>query len=207
MNRINAAPVVASGLSGLVIGVLLTLGVTRAMLPNTTKSLPTVAAPTPVVSRPRHLDAVIWRLVVARLGPAVPNPKISRLVNIFPLPADAVPGPVHVTRPRRPSYKSLDIIFRLNDHPLGKSWRLRAAKGDVFRVLKGLYTSGLPIADVRMDGEFPLGTGGARRESTAVVIYMSRATAAHIAWKRIDRSSESQVWKALNYARVDPRFA
>jgi len=35
---------------------------------------------------------------------------------------------------------------------------------------------------------------------------LTRATAARIAWKRIDRSNENQVWRALTYVHVDPRF-
>ena len=205
IKRTNTAPVVASGLSGLVVGVLLTLAVSALMSHGSAKTLPRATPPGQTLPAKPQLQAQIERIVARQLGPASPDPKVPRLLHVWLLFPEPQIGAIRRDYGAEPT-RSVEIVFRLNDHPLGKSWRLRAAKGDVFRTLKALYTSGLPVQDVIMQGEFPLGSGPGGANHVAVTVYMSHDTAAHIAWKHIDRSNEGQVWRALSYKKVDPRF-
>ncbi len=201
VNRTISPPIVASGLSGLVVGVVLTLVVTGLTPHATSKALPSATILPPIPRVQPHLYKNVQRIVLRALAPAYPNPKISRLVNLELLPPES-----RADVGSKPRLHSVIITFRLNDHPLGKGWRLRAAKGDVFRVLKALYTSGLPVGSVHMDGEFPSGKSSEGPTYLAVTTFISLSRAAHIAWRKLDRTREDQVWRNLNRVYVNPRF-
>lgn len=95
------------------------------------------------------------------------------------------------------------MTFRLNDHPLGRSWRLREAKADVFALLKSIYTSGLPVYNTELVGQFaPAG----HKSYTAVVAYLTYQTATRLPWKRWGRTSEGRLWNLLDYRDVSARF-
>jgi hypothetical protein len=103
--------------------------------------------------------------------------------------------------------RAVYIRFRLNNHPLGKAWRLRAAKADVFAVMQALFTSQLPIYSVEMVGLFPVSTGKGTKEEPVLVVYMDHLTASTIPWKRWGRESEGRLWAMLPSRYIDPRFA
>jgi hypothetical protein len=73
--------------------------------------------------------------------------------------------------------------------------------------MKALYTSSLPIYDVRMVGRFPLPSGKKVVEQQALVAFIDHKRADSIPWRRWTRKQEGQLWSVLNYKRVDPRFA
>lgn len=147
--------------------------------------------------------AVVRRIVLSKLGPSDTNQKTSRLVSLHLLPVN-VPGGDGYSDAR---YRTVAIVFRLYDHPLGPAWRVRAAKADVFAVMKALYTSNLPVYDVDMQGRFPLLTGKHYRTETVLEAFMSYQAANHIPWKRWARDQEGRLWALLPYTYVDPRFA
>jgi hypothetical protein len=147
-------------------------------------------------------------MVSRQLGPAYPDTRVHRLLSLqlsrVRLPDVALPQPDSGYQ-----FRSVDIVFRLNDHPLGPGWRLRAAKADVFEVLKALYTSKLPVYSVYMDGLFPrkTGTGKSTRNQPAVQVYIDYHTASGIPWKRWGRESENRLWSTLTLRYVAPWFA
>ncbi|HZU13178.1 MAG TPA: hypothetical protein VFB58_10100 [Chloroflexota bacterium] len=206
------APVVAAALSGFVVGVFLTLLATGA-LQRHVASGPTVVTPPPATIVPdRVLQARVTRIVAQQLGPMPTDPKRSRLLSIALAPPDAGKGPLTSTQVLA-SYRSVTIIFQLNDHPFGGIWRLRAARGDVFAVMKALYTSQLPVYDVTMEGCFPLpARDGTRCASgppalrVSVVASLAHETAELIPWKKWNRADETRLWALLTYRTVNPHF-
>jgi hypothetical protein len=100
------------------------------------------------------------------------------------------------------------ITFRLNDHPFGRAWRVRAAKADVFAILHALYTSQLYIYDVHMDGMFPLDAKKPGSLQTAARAYVSHREALRIPWRHMSRSpaDEATLWQTLTTHWIDPRF-
>jgi hypothetical protein len=152
------------------------------------------------------MKARLVRIVTRQLGPAYPDTHTPRLVSLqlarVRLPNVALPTPDSGYE-----FRSVDIVYRLNDHPLGPAWRLRAAKADVFEVLKALYTSNLPIYSVYMNGLFPRGKGKNTREQSAVQVYIDYHTAAKIPWKRWGRELENRLWSTLTLRYVAPWFA
>lgn len=148
--------------------------------------------------------------VVARvLGPGGYPPQArSRLISVNLLPAVPDLGPpTYIGEERLRRFRSVLITFRLNNHPLGPSWRLKAAQADVFGVMKTLYTSQLPVYDVHMVGDFPLKQGNSVKSQPAVVVDMDYFTASRIPWKRWGREAEGRLWSTLARHYVDPRFA
>ncbi len=103
--------------------------------------------------------------------------------------------------------RSVFIEFRLYDHPLGRAWRLRSAKADVFSLLKALYTSRLPVYDVELVGLFPLRSGKTLVDSRALVAFIDHPTADRIPWKKWGRDNEGRLWSMLDYRHLDARFA
>jgi hypothetical protein len=204
MIRVPPAPVVSAALSGFVVGVIVTLVATGSI--GHSSAQPAVTpAPTPTKTRSAGLsDAAIAarvRIIVTReLGPS-PMKSQPRLISLSVSPAER--NPFHDSQIL--SLRTVIIKFRLNNHPLGASWRLKAAKGDVFLVLRALYTSNLPVGSVEMNGEFPLQAGTMRR---VLEIYIDAETAAKLSWRKMARNevNEGKVWRALDYAWVDPRF-
>ena len=206
MIRPPPAPIVSSALSGFVIGVVLTLIATGSILHSSSGTgLPT-PQPTPSSTQAPNLnDATIasrLRVLVARqLGPS-PEKSQPRLIKLTVSPG----SPINPLQPDATgSLRTVVIRFRLNNHPLGGTWRLRAAKADVFLVLRGLYTSGLPIGSVDMTGLWPLKTGNPR---IVLRVYLESETAARVPWRKMGRNevNEARLWKMLNYKWVDPRF-
>ncbi|HEX6508875.1 MAG TPA: hypothetical protein VF221_14705 [Chloroflexota bacterium] len=135
-----------------------------------------------------------------------PNVKVPRLVQLRLDPVAPYIPEYQATRlPKK--LRSVFIEFRLYDHPLGKSWRLRSAKADVFTLLKALYTSRLPVYGVELVGIFPLPSGNTRKDTRALVAFIDHPTAARIPWRRWGRDEETRVWSLLDFKHVDPRFA
>jgi hypothetical protein len=199
-------PVLAGTLSGFVVGVFVTL-IATGVISHTSASSP--PAPTPTVA-PGIPDPVFYQraknIAVRQLGPSASSPKEPRFVSLKLLPA----VPIHsgiVPAEGLLQYRSIELVFRLYDHPLGRVWRLRAAKADVFAVMKALYTSPLPVYDVRMIGRFPLGAAGHKVEQTALQAYLEYGKANRIPWRLWTRKQEAQLWNTLTSKHVDPRFA
>ncbi len=204
MTRVPPAPIISSALSGFVVGVIATLIATGSILHS---SAAPSATPAPTVTKTRTAalsDAVIAarvRVIVGReLGPS-PVKSEPRLISLSVSPADRNPFHSDQILPLR----TIILKFRLNDHPLGATWRLKAAKGDVFLVLRALYTSTLPIGSVEMKGLFPLRSSTPRK---VLEVYMDSETSAKLSWRKMSRNevNEGRVWRALDYKWVDPRF-
>ncbi|MCA1597172.1 MAG: hypothetical protein LC772_12225 [Chloroflexi bacterium] len=147
-------PVVAGTFSGFIVGVLLALVITGVVGHSTQGAAP-VATPTtaPAVAGGQML-ARVTRIIRTQLGPTFPGQKYARLVTVQLDPV-LPPGRPRTAGGPLTRYRSVYVVFNLNDHPLGRVWRLRAAKADVFGIMKALYTSGLPIYNVEMVGHFP----------------------------------------------------
>lgn len=198
------APIVGASISGFVVGIILTLLLTGVMNRSNHAAVP--ASPTlPTPSQPREqlMYSQINRLVLSKLGPSDTNQKTSRLISLHLLPVDIAGGDPYADA----RYRTVAIIFRLYDHPLGPAWRVRAAKADVFAVMKALYTSGLPVYDTEMQGRFPLPSGKQYRAQTVLEAFMSYQVASHIPWKHWARDQEGQLWNLLPYKYIDRRFS
>jgi hypothetical protein len=199
------APIVSAALSGFVIGVLATLLATGSIA-HSSGGASSTPVPTPLSTEaPNVSDAAMGarlRVLVAReLGPS-PAKSQPRLIHLSVSPS----APINPLQPDVNSrLRTVVIRFRLNDHPLGGVWRVRAAKGDVFLVLRGLYTSGLPVGNVEMIGVFPLKSAGPKM---VLQVYMETDTAAKLQWRKLGRNeiNEGTVWKMLDYKWIDPRF-
>ena len=205
MKRLPSPPIISAALSGFVIGVILTLLATGVMSSSApARPSPTLPPATPVGDS--QLTTAVRRVVTHRLGLGYPAPKTPRVIGVDlieagPLRPDGAP-PVSPQKER-----SVYIRFRLNNHPLGKAWRLKAAKADVFAVMQGLFTSQLPIYSVEMVGFFPLPTSKGDRDEPVLDVYMDHPTASTIPWKRWGRESEGRLWALLPSKYIDPRFA
>lgn len=204
--RLPPAPVVSAALSGFVCGVLLTLLATGNIFHVSGASTPKpTAEPTKFLSD-KDLKANIQREVSRALGPLPSDPKKSRLldVQLYPVtPAEV--GADGVTR--YTGYRSVSLVFRLNNHPFGKSWRLRAAQADVYSILRAIYTSETAVYDVQLTGRFPLDSKHPLVLTSALRAYMAYETASLIPWRHWGRDDEGRVWRLLTSRWVDPRFA
>lgn len=203
-----AASAIAFGLTGFVLGVVVTLLAMGALgHGGTVTPAPPIATlpPAPPMAD-SAMAARIAHIANVDLGPAYPGPKKTRVMSVTVSPV--VPGtwiqqplPVNLQK-----FRNVTIAFHLNDHPLGKTWRLRAAQADVFALLKSLYTSHVPVYNVELNGYFPLERRGKLVDQQVLVAYMDHSTAEHVPWKRWGRVNEQQLWKALSYKYVNPRF-
>lgn len=109
---------------------------------------------------------------------------------------------------RLDKYRTVFISFRLLNHPLGPAWRLKEAKGDVFRVMRSLFSSTLPVYDVELQGFYPIANKkGAVALQPVLVAYLDHQTASRIPWKRWGREYEGRLWTMLTQQWVDARFA
>ena len=192
-------------LTGFVVGVLLTLVATGTVNhASTTQPIHATLPPARQVSG-ATLYGGVRKLVIRELGQAYPNVKLNRLIQLRLDPVSSALDPE--SRMQVPPHsRSVFIEFRLYDHPLGRSWRLRSAKADVFSLLKALYTSTLPIYDVELVGIFPLRTGKAVQEARALVAFIDHPTANRIPWRRWGRDNEARLWALLDYKHLDSRF-
>ncbi len=197
---------VSWALTGFVVGVLLTLVATGTL----NRSSPAATAPATLPPTRPVGDAQLYqnvrRIVIRQLGQAYPNVKLHRLIQLRLDPVSSALDPEARSGVASHS-RSVFIEFRLYDHPLGKSWRLRSAKADVFSVLKALYTSRLPIYDVELIGVFPLLNGKVLQDSRALVAFIDHPTADRIPWRRWGRDNEARLWTLLDSKHLDPRFA
>jgi hypothetical protein len=207
VSRFPSPPVVSAALSGFVIGVILTLmasGVIGHASERPT-STPRVSTPGPVKSvRDQLMETQLKKIANRILGSDPAGPK-SRVLDVKLVPVNLLERGLVAPRARR-DYKSVLITFRLNDHPLGPTWRLREAKADVFALLRAIYVSSLPVYNTELVGSF---TPKAQKTSyTALVAYLTYQTASRIPWKKWSRSPkvESQMWTMLDYKTVDRRF-
>lgn len=200
-----APPTVAAALSGFVVGVIVTLIITGTVATGGSSTPVHVTLPpsTPVADSVMY--AKVRRILVRELGAGYPNAKQPRLESLSLVPV-APPVGAPGSQERLLDYRSIFVRFRLNDHPLGRVWRLKTAKADVFLVLKALYTSQLAVYNVQLDGSFPLG-GNTRHGHPAMVACIDHHTASRIPWKRWGRENEDRVWLLLTCRYVDPRFA
>lgn len=205
MKKFPDPRIVSWALTGFVVGVLLTLVASGTI--NHSSQDPTVHATLPP-AKPlgdAQLFQNVRRVVNRQLGQAYPNVKLHRLVQLRLDPVSAALDP-EARNGISSHARSVFIEFRLYDHPLGKSWRLRSAKADVFSLLKALYTSRLPIYDVELVGVFPLREGKVMRDSRALVAFIDHPTANRIPWRRWGRDNESRLWALLDYKHLDARF-
>ncbi|MGH2444284.1 MAG: hypothetical protein ACRDFX_14100, partial [Chloroflexota bacterium] len=196
---------VSAGLSGFVVGVFVTLAASGVLARTSGHAAPVA---TPIVTRP-VVQSVLWtrvhKIVTRELGPFT-DAKQNRFVSLGLSHVHDYEVTGHQPAGDVAAYRSVSLVFRLNDHPLGKVWRVRAARADVFTVMKGLYVSGLPIYDIHMIGLFALPSNGKKRETEAVRVYESYAAANRIPWKRWGREHETALWNSLSFKYVDPRF-
>lgn len=203
------APLVGAALSGFVVGVFLTLIAVGAAPHPSSSASPPPTAPPPAAISDRQMHLRVTQIVSHQLGPLPTDPKKSRLMSVALLPAELTDVPPDTPRGTSP-YRSAYIVFRLNNNPFGRAWRLKSARADVFTVMKALYTSGLPIYDVTMEGRYPLPSTngkGKTRLRRALLVSLSYRTASHIPWHHWGRGDESRLWSQLTWKWTDPRFA
>jgi len=199
-------PIVAATLSGFVVGVFVALIATGVVNHTAPTVQPPATLPPANSVAASQLHSRVQNIVNHQLGSAYPLQRGPRLVHLSLVHSESLLQPP--TSPKISShYRSVYLTIRLNDHPLGRSWRLRAAKADVFQLLKALYTSRLPIYRVQITGIFPLRRGRTAAEQQVLVAVMNHPTAERIPWKRWGRDHESQLWAMLDYKVVDPRFS
>lgn len=196
---------VAAAFSGFVVGIVFALIAMGAVARGgSSKAVSTLPPATTVADT--EMRRSVTRIVTRTLGPGYPDSKQARLVKVTLLGATAGFG-----IPEEPAlaagYRSVYITFRLNDHPLGRAWRLRAARADVFAVMKALYTSGLPVYDVGITGLYPTDPSNLSKESRVLVVYMDHSTADKIPWKRWGREHEARLWQELPYKSISSIFA
>lgn len=202
--RAPSPPVVSSALSGFVVGVFVTL-IATGVFARSSHTAASPPPPTPHAVTTSALHNAVQRLVAHQLGKYTDTREL-RLVSVRLLRVrslEAISNPL----PGLARYRSVYVKFRLNDNPLGPSWRLRTAKADVFGVLKALYSSGLPIYDTLLVGIYPLKSGNGTTESQALVAYETHDDAVKVPWKQWGRENEGAVWNGLSYHSVDGRFA
>jgi hypothetical protein len=205
MNRFPSPPIVSAALSGFVIGVIVALAASGVLArPSAARQVQaTPSTPVPVKSvRDEAMESQLARLANRVLGPDPAGPKSRflgvQVTNVSTLDLGLVPaGTQH-------HYRSVMLTFRLNDHPLGPTWRLREAKADVFALMKSLYMSGLPVYNAELIGKF---SKGSQHSYDAIIAYMTFQTAEKIPWKRWGRTHEGQLWSMLDYQSIDRRFA
>jgi hypothetical protein len=187
-----------------VVGVFVTLLATGIFTHASHSGGTATPAPTPKPVADAALHAQIQRIVSRQLGKFTDNRQLRlvslRLLRVRSL--EALTDSVGVAR-----YRSVYLEFRLNDNPLGPTWRLRTAKADIFDVLKALYSSGLPVYDTLLIGMYPLKRANQTKDTQAVVAYETHDDANRIPWKQWGRENEGTVWNDLSYKSVDPRFA
>ncbi len=204
MSHFPSPPIVSAVVSGFVVGVFVTLAATGIFSrPSHTQALATLPPPTPVSAS--LLVTQVRRLVLHQLGPFTAD-KERRLLSVQVSPVSSAPTTSQPTQ-RSTNYRSVQIIFQLNDHPLGPAWRLKAAKADIFGVMKALYTSNLPIYDAKLIGRFAVRQRNHSVVVPAVVAYETHSAAMHIPWRRWGRENEALLWNELAYKRIDRRFA
>jgi hypothetical protein len=204
--RLPPAPVIAATFSGFILGIMFTLLLTgtvfRASNGPPATTTPSTVIPRNLISAPTGMYDKVRRMLVRQLGPAYPDTRVQRLVQLDLLPSES-------DQANSQGYRSLLVIFRLNDHPLGKVWRLRAAEADIFEVMKALYTSQLPIYSVRMEGLFPLQVNNHTQLVRALRAFMTHKAAARIQWDHWDRNrdTEARLWKLMTQKFVAKGFA
>lgn len=207
MRRLPPPPVVAGSLSGFVIGVVVTLLATGAISSRSASpSATATSGRAPVLAPDSVMMARVRRLVTRQLGLAYPDVRKPRLQSLELFPA----GPLILgtdSSSRVSTFRSVFIRFRLNDHPLGRTLRFRAAQADVFQTLKALYTSPLPIYNVEMDGTFPFHRANGVQEKVVLRAIMDHGTAQHVAWSQWGRARETRFWRLLAYTSVNRQFA
>ncbi len=206
MKKFPDPRIVSWTLTGFVVGVLLTLVASGTINHSSQAPLARATLPPATPLGDAQLYQNVQRIVIRELGQAYPNVKLHRLIQLRLDPVSSALDPE--TRAGVSTHaRSVFIEFRLYDHPLGKSWRLRSAKADVFSLLKALYTSRMPIYDVELVGIFPLRAGKVVRDSRALVAFIDHPTANRIPWRHWGRDSEGRLWALLDYKHLDARFA
>lgn len=206
MRYVPSPPVLSAALSGFVVGVFVTL-IATGVVGNGSDS----AAPVPTVAPPKavsdpQLYQQVKKIVVNKLGPSQSDPRQARFISLELLPQTPAGLPPILPQDAADLH-TVSVQFHLYDNPLGRSWRLRSAEADVFAIMKALYTSSLPIADVRLSGIFPMTSERKTKDQIALIAFLNRDRADKIPWKRWTRRQEITLWNALTYHWVDSRFA
>lgn len=209
MNVRVPAPVVSAAVSGFVVGVLVTLAAVGVFTHATpSAATPPATLPPATPESKTSVKSSVTTLVSKVLGPSYPNPANKRLLSVHLSPADP-DIPLH-PEPRiarqYDRYHSVILVIRLNDHPLGPAWRAKSARSDVFQVMKGLYTSRLPIFNTEIVGMFPLRAGKKMRLQPVLFAFLDHATASTLPWKRFKRTDEGRFWTLLTYRYINSRF-
>lgn len=200
----HVAPTIAGGLAGFVLGVAVTLAATGLF--SSSSPTPNTATLPPATAVPQaQLYTRVRRIVTRVLGNTYPSGKATRLLLLELEPAGPGIPPPSATDRVRP-YSSVYVRFRLNDHPLGGTWRVRAAKSDVFQVLRALYTSQLAVYNVSLDGYFPIKRGGTSKLARVLSAKINYPRASVIPWKRWGRDQEARLWNSLPYHFVSVQF-
>ncbi len=201
--KLPSPPIVSTAVSGFVVGVFATLLAT-GVFDRTGRHTQAASLPTPVSVQSGVVYSRVWNLATRTLGPFT-NRKQPRLISVKLVKVHSLEAVADQTT-NFGTYRSVFIVFRLNDHPLGKSWRLKAAKADVFTLMKAIYTSDLPVYDAELIGQYPLPSGKTSQVAEAVVAYETHDDASQIPWKSWGRDNEARLWNELPYKNIDPRF-
>lgn len=144
------------------------------------------AAPAPATT----FSARVAAIVAAALGPS------DRGVRRFRLTAVS-------NDPRERGQRAISLTWAINgDLSLGSV--SAGAQADVYLMLRGLYTSNLPISTVRLTGTFgQRGAHGGDAEVPVLVVGMARSTARLIDWQNMDAS---MVWPLVHRYIERPGF-
>lgn len=102
---------------------------------------------------------------------------------------------------RYPGYYQIDLTFSINEKFTPSDTRA-GAKTDVFRVLKGLFTSGQRVGEVRLDGTLPgKDSTGAPVEKVVLRAQLTKGTADSIDWQN---TVWARLWELLDSSWLDP---
>jgi hypothetical protein len=81
------------------------------------------------------------------------------------------------------------------------------AQDDVYAAFRDVFSAGLPLASVRLDGTYPMSDRhGSTRETVVIRVAMSRSTAAtigRIGWENLDPQT---AWPLIDRLYVNPQF-
>ncbi len=113
---------------------------------------------------------------------------------------------LHVQSVPGSNVKSISLTWAINNDLSGGTIG-NGAQMDVYAILRGIYSTYLPITQVHMDGTYPLpGSDGRARERVGMRLSMDRRVATMIGkvgWDSLDAQS---VWPLVHREFVDPNL-